>query len=50
MKVLYSIGFVISVIAWGLNIYRSIKGEQDTLPMWVSLAFIWIFNILIKIS
>ena len=50
MKVLYSIGFVISVIALGLNIYRSIKGEQDALPMWVSVAFMWIFNILIKIS
>lgn len=49
-KILYSVGFAISVIAWVLNFYRSIKGTQDTLPMWISLAFIWIFNILCRIS
>lgn len=50
MKVLYSAGFVISVIAWVLNFYKSIKEKQDILPVWVSLAFMWIFNILMKIN
>lgn len=50
MKVLYSVGFVISVIAWVINLYRSFRYEQDTLPLWVSVAFMWIFNILMKIN
>ena len=50
LKILDLAGLVIASIAWVLNFYKSIKEKQDTLPMHVSLAFMFIFYILMRIN
>lgn len=50
MKILYEIMFCISVLVFGVFVYKYIAKKQSEMPMWIALVFIWIFNIMIKIS
>lgn len=46
MFIVFAIGWVLSVIAWGYEIYRIIKYNDDMIKtwikMWIALAFVWI--------
>lgn len=41
-------GFALSVLLWIYGIHRAIK-KHDLVTMWVSVALIWMFNLLLKI-
>ena len=43
-------GLVCAFITWIFIVIQVLKGELDmVIPMWISLAFIWIFNIGMKV-
>lgn len=49
MKYVGLIGFVISLIVWIAFLIQNLRGKKNMLaPMWISLAFIWIFTIVIN--
>ena len=50
MEYVFLIGFICACIAWVYIVIQIFKGELDmVIPMWISLAFIWIFNIGMKV-
>lgn len=50
MKYVCIMGFVIAVIVYGIIVANCLFGKKDfIIPMWITLAFIWIFNIGIKV-
>ena len=43
-------GFICAFIAWIIIVIQAFKGERNmVIPMWISIAFIWIFNIGMKV-
>ena len=44
-------GFICALIAWIIIVIQVFKGERNmVIPMWISIAFIWIFNIGMKVN
>lgn len=42
MFIVFAIGWMLSLIAWGYEIYRIIRYGDDVAKMWIALAFVWI--------
>ena len=40
--IFFIIGFVISLVVWGYEVYRIIRYGDDVAKMWIALAFVWI--------
>lgn len=50
MKYVCIMGFAIAVIVYGIIVANCLLRKMDLIiPMWIALAFIWIFNIGIKV-
>lgn len=49
MKIIYDIFWIIAFIMWIYFVWN-LQKENYKLYMWIALAFMWIFNILIKIT
>lgn len=50
MKYVCLVGFVCAFITWIFIMIQSFKGNRNmVIPMWVSIAFLWIFNIGMKV-
>lgn len=46
MEYVFLIGLICACIAWVYIVIQIFKGELNmVIPMWISVAFIWIFNI-----
>ena len=50
MKVIADILWIISFICWIYFFIKAINDSEYILYMWLATAFMWIFNILVKIS
>ena len=50
MKVIANILWIISFICWIYFFIKTMNDSKYMLYMWLALAFMWIFNIVSKIS
>ena len=51
MEYVCMFGFICAFIAWIIIVIRVFKGERNMIiPMWISIAFILIFNIGMKVN
>lgn len=50
MEYVFLIGLICACIAWAYIVIQVFKGELNmVIQMWISVAFIWIFNIGMKV-
>ena len=50
MEYVFLIGFICACIAWVYIVIQIFKGERNmVIPLWLSIAFLWICTIGIKV-